>query len=400
MKIALVTGEFPPMEGGVGAFTQELARAMAALKHDVHIITSSSAATELKKQRFGRLPEPNDIGYAHLYPAIKRWRWPSVSTIADLTLRYEFDVVNIQYQAAAYNMKSPAINILPWRIKHIVRTIVTFHDLRVPYLFPKAGPMRDGAISFMARQAGGSILTNAGDYQAMRKRVDTPLVNIPIGSNIETYTPNHIEIAEAREMLGLGEGDVLLGYFGFVNESKGADTAVEALAELPESYHLVFIGGQTGASDETNTAFLVQIRDLVVKLGLDQRVYWTGFLEDKRVSTYLKAADLIVLPYRDGVSLRRGTLMAALAHGCPIVTTYPSAPVEELVHGENVWFFAPDDAAALAGVIRVLMQNDDLRQRLGSGAKQAAGNFSWDKIAHRTVGFYQSIDDPRTKGAV
>ena len=387
------------MEGGVGAFTQELAKAMAALKHDVHIITSSSAATEVKKQRFGRLPEPNDIGYAHLYPAIKRWRWPSVATVADLTLRYEFDVLNIQYQAAAYNMNSPAVNILPWRTKHIVRTIVTFHDLRVPYLFPKAGPLREGVISFMARQAAGSILTNAEDYEAMRKRVDRPLINIPIGSNIETYTPNHIEIKEAREMLGLEDSDVLLGYFGFVNESKGADTLVEALAELPESYHLVFIGGQTGASDETNAAFLAQIREQVEALGLDQRVHWTGFLEDKRVSTYLQAADLIVLPYRDGVSLRRGTLMAALAHGCPIVTTYPAAPVEALVNGENTWFAAPEHAAALAGAIRILMQNDDLRRKLGRGAKQAAGNFSWDQIARRTVEFYQSIEDPRTKGA-
>ncbi len=387
------------MEGGVGAFTQELARAMAALKHDVHIITSSSAASELKKQRFGRLPEPVDIGYAHLYPAIKRWRWPSVSTIADLTLRYEFDVLNIQYQAAAYNMNSPAINFLPWRTKHIVRTVVTLHDLRVPYLFPKAGRLRDSVISFMARQAGGDIVTNAEDFGNLRRRVDTPLINIPIGSNIDAYAPNHVEIAEVRENLDLEKGDTLLGYFGFVNESKGADTLIEVLATLPNSYHLVFIGGQTGASDETNATFLAQIRDQVAHLGLENRVHWTGFLEDRRVSTYLKATDLIVLPYRDGASLRRGTLMAALAHGCPVVTTNPFAPVEELVHGENVWFAAPENAGMLGEAVQMLMQDRDLRLKLSDGAKQAAGNFSWDKIARRTVGFYQSIEDPRTKGA-
>ena len=111
MKIALVSGEYPPLEGGVGAFTQELARALHAQKQEVHIITSRSAKPDSPKQRFGRLPEPSDLGFAQLHAAIGRWRWPSVSTIADLTLRYEFDVVNIQYQAAAYNMNSPAINL-------------------------------------------------------------------------------------------------------------------------------------------------------------------------------------------------------------------------------------------------------------------------------------------------
>jgi glycosyltransferase involved in cell wall biosynthesis len=91
--------------------------------------------------------------------------------------------------------------------------------------------------------------------------------------------------------------------------------------------------------------------------------------------------------------------MAALAHGCPLVTTAPSTPVKELVHGENVWFTAPDDAGTLAGAVQVLMRDSDLRTKLGNGAKQTAGNFSWDKIARRTVRFYQSIEDPRTKGA-
>lgn len=387
------------MEGGVGAFTQELARALAGQKQDVHIITSRSASSDFKKQRFGRQPEPVNLDYAHLYPVIKRWRWPSVGVIADLVLRYEFDVVNIQYQAAAYNMNSPAINILPWRLKHLVRTIVTFHDLRVPYLFPKAGPIREKAINLMSRQAGGVITTNAEDYDLLKMHVDTPLANIPIGSNIDAYQPNHIEVAEVRENLGLQKSDILLGYFGFVNESKGADTLVQAMSKLPMNYHLVFIGGQTGASDDTNADFVAHVRDLVADLDLEGRVHWTGFMPDKRVSAYLKAADLMVMPYRDGVSLRRGTLMAALAHGCPLVTTIPARPIEQLVHGNNVWLIPADDVHSLVEAIGTVLHNRDLRMKLGEGAEKLAGDFSWDQIAKRTVEFYESIEDPRTKGA-
>ncbi|MFN2137180.1 MAG: glycosyltransferase family 4 protein [Candidatus Promineifilaceae bacterium] len=397
MRIALVSGEYPPLEGGVGAFTQELARALAELDQEVHVISTRAASpANIERRHFGRDPDPIDIGFAQLHPQIDRWRWPSVATIADLTLRYEFDAVNIQYQAAAYNMNSGAINLLPWRLKHITRTVVTFHDLRTPYLFPKAGRLRSAVITTMARQAAGVIATNMVDAEDLKRRAPKTLsTTIPIGSNIGTYRANHIELAEARELLGLRDDDVLLGYFGFINDSKGADSLLQALAQLPENYHLVFIGGQTGASDDTNAAYLAQIEALILELGLQSRVHWTGFIADERVSVFLQAAEMMVMPYKDGVSLRRGTLMAVLAHGRPLITTLPVVPIPELVAGRNVLFVPPADTSALAKTITELARNEALQERLGKNAALLAGQFSWEAIARRTLDFFHHITDPR-----
>ncbi|MFW6098021.1 MAG: glycosyltransferase, partial [Chloroflexota bacterium] len=109
-------------------------------------------------------------------------------------------------------------------------------------------------------------------------------------------------------------------------------------------------------------------------------------------SHYLQAADLIVLPYRDGVSLRRGTLMAALAHGRPIVTTRPEMAAPQLSHAQNIWLVARDDARALAAAIDKLRQDATLRAKLASGAKRLSDAFSWEGIAARTVGFYETLD--------
>lgn len=385
------------MEGGVGAYTQELARAFHALKHEVHIITSSSANPKPRRNLPGHHPEPVDLGFAQLYPRIGRWRWPSAAAVADLTLRQEYDVVNIQYQAAAYNMNSAAINLLPWRLKHLTRTVVTFHDLRVPYLFPKAGPLREKAVSFMAQQAAGVITTNDADRDRLQAVVSGPLTAIPIGSNIRPYQANHVEVAEVYEKLGLQKGDKLLAYFGFVNESKGADSLIRALAQLPPSYHLVFVGGETGASDSTNEGFSGKIREMIKAVNLGDRVHWTGFVSDNRVATYLEASDLVVLPYRDGVSLRRGTLMAALAQGCAIVSTAPSVPVPELVDGRNICLVPAENVKALVEAITALQGNPELRAALGAGAKELSERFTWPEIARRTIAFYQQIDDPRER---
>jgi glycosyltransferase involved in cell wall biosynthesis len=396
VKIGLVTGEFPPLEGGVGAFTQELARAFYHAGNEVHIITSRKARPKGTELSFRTRNDPLDLKYAQLHPRINRWRWPSLATIVDIALRHELEIINIQYQAAAYNMNSPAINLLPWRSKGVVKTVVTFHDLRVPYLFPKAGSLRESAVRFMARQAHGVITTNAGDYHSLTAEIGSPVAQIPIGSNIKAYMPNHIEVAEAREQLKLGEEEFLLGYFGFLNESKGADKLLRALSTLNEHTHLVFIGGQIGVSDPTNVAYLEQMHGLVAELGLSERVHWTGFLSETRVSSFLHAADLLVMPYRDGASLRRGTLMAVLAHARPLITTSPSEPTPELVHGENVWLVPPGEVASLSEAVQLLAADSDLRRQLGAHAARTAGLFSWDKIARSTVDFFAKIPDPKS----
>lgn len=395
MKIGLVTGEFPPMEGGVGAFTQELARAFHADGHEVHIITSRDARPAGHKRSLTGGKEPDDLGFAQLHAHIGRWRWPSLAVIADVVLRHELDVVNLQYQPAAFNMNSAAINALPWRLKQVCTNIVTFHDLRVPYLFPKAGPLRQRAVDFLARQAHGVITTNTADYVRIQQITDRPSAQIPIGSNIQAYSPNHVEVAEVRKQLGLADGDHLLGYFGFLNESKGADLLLQALALLDEQYHLVFIGGQTGASDPTNETFLTQMRALSTALDLDQRVHWTGFLSDERVAAHLYAAEIIVLPYKDGVSLRRGTLMAALAHGRPVITTTPQEPEPALQDSAALHLTQPDDPAALAASIRAVAGDPAEQERLGVGALALARTFSWDSIAAQSLTFYQQCISSR-----
>lgn len=380
------------MEGGVGAFTEQLARALAALGHEVHVIAPKKSRPPDSSRRISEIDDPVKVDFGYLHPRTGRWRWSTMSTVADIAIRQELDILNEQYQAAAYNMNSPAPNFLPWRLKGVLPVVITFHDLRPPYLLPKAGSLRERAIQFMASQARGSIVTNPADLATLQEWGIPSVREIPIGSNIDVYHPNHIEIAEARERCGAGPDDVLLGYFGFLNESKGGQTLIDALASMDERFRLVFIGGQTGASDQANNeAYLAALRQRIAEAGLTDRVYWTGFLPPQRVSTHLNAADLIVMPYRDGVSLRRGTLMAALAHGRPVISTQAKATVPALQHEETLWLVPPEDPIALGEAIQQLAANPVARANLGQAAATVAQQFSWGAIAEQTATYFREI---------
>ena len=380
MRIGQITGEYPPMQGGVGAFTQELGRALSALGHDVFIYTDHRAASA-------------PSGALHVTAEARGWGLGTLRRIRRWARAHRLDVVNLQYQAAAYGM-TPPIHALPLVLRR-PRVVVTFHDLLVPYLFPKAGPLRRQAVLTLARTADGVIVTNAGDEaQLATERGIARLVRIPIGSNIHPTPPPDFERAAWRAAHGYTPRDFVIGYFGFLNASKGVETLLEAVAALRAEdlpARLLMIGGRTGTSDPTNAAYAAQIEARVAALGLSEAVTWTGFVDDAEVSAHLLTADAIALPYRDGASYRRGSLMAALAHGCAIVSTQPRSAAPDLRDGEHALLVPPDDPQALAVALRALADDATLRARLGTSARALAQQFTWERIAARTAAFFQSL---------
>jgi glycosyltransferase involved in cell wall biosynthesis len=222
---------------------------------------------------------------------------------------------------------------------------------------------------------------------------------IPIGSNIAPTLPGDYDRHAWRARLGITPEDCLLGFFGFFNARKGLETLLRALASLQTEspggaspgYRLLFIGGTVGSSDATNRAYADRIRALIDDLGLGDRVHYTGFVPPAEVSAAFAAVDLCILPYADGISFHHGTLMAALAHSQPIVSTQPSVELLELAQGDNVWLVPPEDPEALAAAIGTLAADPERRQRLARGATALSVQFSWERIAARTAELFEDV---------
>lgn len=385
MRIGLITGEYPPMQGGVGDYTRELARAMVGLGHEVFVLTSTKA--QQAQVEAGIQVQASVDGWGrwgkHSGP---RGEAQAVRWVKDNRL----DVVNIQYQAAAYQMHGAA-NDLPRTLRPLVPVFTTFHDLMVPYLFPKAGPLRKRAVYRMARHSSGVIVTNIADEHELQAVGEMPpVVQIPIGSNIAVAPPQGYSREAWRERMRLPAHIFLVGYFGFINATKGVDTlahAVRLFAEKEPAIELVVIGGGAGDSDQTNVQQLDEAERLIGGLGINRRVHWTGFVEPSEVSAYLMACDVVALPFKDGVSFRRGTLMAALAHGCPIVTTHPTQPIPELVDGGALRMVEANSPQQLCDVLWELARDSPQRQRLGQAAAALSQQFRWETIAAEVAAF-------------
>lgn len=379
-RILFITGEYPPMQGGVADYTRALAQALVAGGLEVAVLTAAQAT-----------PPPVDNGI-QVHPRLRSWGWSVWSEIDAWVQEWQPDIVHIQYQTAAYAMH-PAINLWPWRPWHhsVPLTAVTFHDLRVPYLFPKAHLLRTWVTSTLARTSDLAITTNPEDTAQLRS-VRNDVLEIPIGSNIPDALPADFARATWRARWDIPPEAPLLCYFGFFNASKGGEVLLDVLHALEErriEAHLLMIGGRVGASDPTNAAYLQKVEARIAEQGLTARVHWTGHLPAPQVSAAFHSADVCLLPYQDGASYRRGSFMAALTHGMAIVTTPPAVPYPHLRNEENVLLAPAHDIPALTAAVARALNDSALREKLGSNARLLAQRFTWDAIARRHLEAYR-----------
>ena len=320
MKIAMITGEFPPMPGGVGDFTRILAERLQELGHDVSVLSRAGTASQT-------LPVSTVDG----------WGLNSRRQIRAWIQRVNPDIVNLQFQTAAFDM-SPLVHFLPNALP--VPLVTTFHDLRAPYLFPKAGPLRQWIVMKLARSSAGVITTNQEDDLRLNSLQKRRL--IPIGSSIPRRALSPHDRLACRHSLGANADTFLLGHFGFVKAIKGVHHLIEALAKIrreQQDCRLVFIGGRSNSVDDSEDGrYLRDLDERISRLDLEDAVHSTGYLPDAQVATYFNAVDLMVLPFEDGASYRRSSLIAAIHQGCAILTTEPALEIEAFAHGRNLWF--------------------------------------------------------------
>lgn len=357
----LVTGEYPPRHGGVSDYTVAVAEGLAARGAEVHVWCAdlrghSVARSGVHVHSVGGQWSPGDLrrvddALAHL-PGPRR--------------------LLVQWVPHAYGRRALNVSFCRWirrrgrRGDHIELMV---HE---PFLAFGEGSLRQTAAAVVHRAMIGLLLSVAGRvwvsvpaWAGMLRpwalRRDVPFCWLPVPSNIPVaHQPE--AVARLRAQLAPGAG-LVVGHFGTYGElvaGRLGPVLRAVLATLPGAR--VVLLGHNG--DRFARTFAQDAPDL------GSRIVATGGLEPEALSCHLQACDLVVQPYPDGVSTRRGTAMAALSHGCPLVTT-SGRLTEPFWASSRAATLAPaGDGGALARAVVDLGQDHDRRRRQGLAAQR------------------------------
>jgi len=187
-----------------------------------------------------------------------------------------------------------------------------------------------------------------------------------------------VEAVKAR----YGVSDPFLLYLGGLDVRKNLPALFYALAILPRDLPWqLFVSGRLR---KDNPRLFPPLPELAAQLGIAERVRF-GFVTDEDKPAMYRAATVFVFPsIYEGIGLDP---LEALACGTPVVCSDRSSLPE--VMGDAALLVDPDDPAALAGAIRRVLEDGDLRADLARRGPPQAARFTWDDTARRTAEAYK-----------
>jgi glycosyltransferase involved in cell wall biosynthesis len=187
------------------------------------------------------------------------------------------------------------------------------------------------------------------------------------------------EVARLRRELRVREGIPVILSVGRLSREKGHLDLIDALGRLRgRSWRLVLVGeGPERGPIERRCA----------SLGLTDSVIPTGLQRDVR--GYYAMADVVALPSHSEGS--PNVLLEAMAAGRAVVATAVGGVPEIATDGENALLVAAGDHQAMAGAIARLLDEEELRRRLGANAAKIAPSYAPDAYCESLLGLYGKV---------
>lgn len=199
---------------------------------------------------------------------------------------------------------------------------------------------------------------------------------IPHGHYWGVY-PDHVDKNQARNYLGLSASDIVLVFLGQIRPYKGVEALIDSFRFLPGSRVRLLIAGKP-----LNDSYLKHLLSLAH--GDDRIRFFPRFVPDEELQYYLRAADLMILPYTE--ILNSGSALLGLSFDLPVLVPSMGSMRELQSLLGNQWVRLFDPPLSVEAIQNALEQGKP-------AGRPALERLDWDVIARRTKGFYEMIRD-------
>jgi glycosyltransferase involved in cell wall biosynthesis len=208
--------------------------------------------------------------------------------------------------------------------------------------------------------------------QALVRDLGHDAIHVPVGTNI---TPLAVNRHDARGRLGIGD-EFVVALFGTAHPSRALEYATAAIELLVDACG-------SGSLRVLNLGIGAPTLDLWAPVDVET----PGELDARQLSLRLSASDVLLLPFTDGLSTRRTTLMAGLAHGLPVLGLHGPETDDVLASNQQALTLTPlGDIAAFARATVALAADADGRRAIGQAGRELyATQFDWSVTASRVA---------------
>jgi len=381
LKILLLNSEYPPIGGGAGNATANLARELSGLGHEVTVVTTRygsflhdewQAGAAGSRFRLYRVPalrrRMERSGALEQAIFILGATWGTVG----LMRRWKPDAM-----IAFFGVPSGMVVFLLQLWYRNIPYIVSLRGGDVPGFRPYDFALYHRIIAPILRlvwHRAAAVVANSQGLRALALAFDrkTPIQIIPNGVDIQRFAPEtHARQWQPPRLL----------FVGRVVYQKGLDLLLEALAGLKsEPWQLTVVGDGSQRKP---------LQDQAQQLGIADRIQFAGWLSSEQLIPLYQQANLFVFPSRhEGMP---NAVLEAMACGLPVIATKIAGNEELIVSGGEAIsatgiLVPPEDVSALRTALEKILTNAALRMEMGNAAWQRVGQeYQWRGVAEKYV---------------
>lgn len=364
----VITSEYPPEEGGVSDYTKLIATELAAAGDEVHVWCplAEDRATDAVENRSG------NSGGVFVHRELGSFAPADLLRVGRRLDRFTAPRrLLVQWVPQGYGCRSMNLPFCLWLWRRAKsrqdRIEIMVHE---PFLAFGEGSNRQDVAAAVHRlmvvvllKAASRVWVSIPDWETRLRPFalgNKSFGWLPVPSNIPVINDPD-GVARVRAQYTFADAP-LVGHFGAYDQYM-----TELMLELLPS----LLNGHDNLAVMLLGRGSLELRDQLIKRHPDlaQSVRATGVLSAEDISRHVRACDVMLQPYQDGVSGRRTSVMTALSHGIPVVTNMGKATESCWVESQAVKLIKVGDIPGMLEALQCLLTNAAEARRVGAAGR-------------------------------
>ena len=385
MKILMLTWEYPPrIVGGIARVVHDLSKRLIKDGHEVTVVTYRDNAS---------VPEyENDKG-VNVYRVDNYMIHPN--NFIDWIMQLNFNLIA---QATEIINKEGGFDVIhahDWLVTYAAKSLKNAYDIPIVATIHATEAGRNSGIhddtqryindtEWLLTYEATEVIVNSNfmknDLQRLFGLPYDKINVIPNGINLNNFTGIERDY-DFRRQYAMDNEKIIL-YVGRLVYEKGIQHLIAAMPKILSNYHdaKLVIAGKGGMIDD--------LKAETSSLGLDNKVYFTGYMDSKKVQKMYKCADVAVFPstYEPfGI-----VALEAMLAGVPTVVSDVGGLDEIVTHGVDGMKSYAGNPNSIADSVTALLYDHQLATNISKKARQKVKEqFNWEKIAQDTHFTYE-----------
>ncbi len=375
---------------GISDYTGKLCHNLSRNGYRITIVSDR----ESSKAEIGRR-EKQDITPI---PYFSRHNLRELRSISKVWAKQKPSLFHIQYQNLLYS-ENIAIFLLPAILSLTQPKLpiaITLHDLIMPRIFPKAGPLRYWLLRIFLKYADVIFVSNhASQAEVLQYGIALSSIRVvPNGPTIEKIALENTTLDDIARRYGIRREKYIFTYFGTVMRDKCFDLLLRAVCLLPRAVkdqcQFLIVGGVPDYQKADRDNYGVELARLAKELGIGEQIQITGFVPEKEVSGLFQLTDALVQPKEGRVGPLHTTTASAIVHNVPIIAVGDSSKLDPMIPSEMV-IWANSHEASLSEKLERVVTDSHWNAKAKTAMGTVAARFSWAAIAKQHHEAYSTL---------